>query len=56
LNKEIRQVTAEPDMQKLFAQEAALATNLSAAEFAQRIQTEIALWKKVVQERNIQPE
>lgn len=56
LNSEIRQVTAEPDMQKLFAQEAALATKLSAAEFAQRIKTEIALWKKVVQERNIQPE
>jgi tripartite-type tricarboxylate transporter receptor subunit TctC len=56
LNKEIRQVTAEPDMQKLFAQEAALATTLTAADFAQRIKTEIALWKKVVQERNIQPE
>ena len=56
LNAEIRQVTSEPDMQKLFAQEAALATNLSATDFAQRINTEIALWKKVVQERNIQPE
>lgn len=56
LNTEIRLVTAEPDMQKLFAQEAALATNLSAAAFEQRIKTEIALWKKVVQERNIQPE
>jgi tripartite-type tricarboxylate transporter receptor subunit TctC len=56
LNTEIRQVTAEPDMQKLFAQEAALAAKLSAAEFAQRIKTEVALWKKVVQERNIQPE
>lgn len=56
LNAEIRQVTAEPDMQKLFAQEAALATSLSAADFTQRIHTELALWKKVVQERNIQPE
>lgn len=56
LNTEIRQVTAEPDMQKLFAQEAALAAKLSAAEFAQRVKTEIALWKKVVQERNIQPD
>lgn len=56
LNAEIRQVTSEPDMQKLFAQEAALAANLSATDFAQRIHTEIALWKKVVQERNIQPE
>lgn len=56
LNTEIRQVTAEPDMQKLFAQEAALAAKLSAAEFAQRIKTEVALWKKVVQERNIQSE
>lgn len=56
LNAEIRQVTSEPDMQKLFAQEAALAANLSPADFTQRIRTELALWKKVVQERNIQPE
>jgi tripartite-type tricarboxylate transporter receptor subunit TctC len=56
LNAEIRQVTSEPDMQKLFAQEAALAANLSAADFTQRIHTELDLWKKVVKERNIQPE
>jgi tripartite-type tricarboxylate transporter receptor subunit TctC len=56
LNTEIRNVTAEPEMQKLFAQEAALATTLSSSEFARRIQDEIALWKKVVRERNIQPE
>ena len=40
----------------LFAQEAALATTLSSSEFARRIQDEIVLWKKVVRERNIQPE
>jgi tripartite-type tricarboxylate transporter receptor subunit TctC len=56
LNAEIRNVTAEPEMQKLFAQEAALATTLSSPEFGRRIQDEIALWKKVVRERNIQPE
>ena len=56
LNTEIRNVTAEPEMQKLFAQEAALATTLSSSEFARRIQDEIVLWKKVVRERNIQPE
>jgi tripartite-type tricarboxylate transporter receptor subunit TctC len=56
LNTEIRNVTAEPEMQKLFAQEAALATKLSSPEFGRRIQDEIALWKKVVRERNIQPE
>ncbi len=56
LNVNVRAVTAEPDMQKLFAQEAALATDLSSAEFTNRIRNEIAVWKKVVRERNIQPE
>lgn len=56
LNVNVRAVTAEPDMQKLFAQEAALATDLSSAEFTNRIRNEIAIWKKVVRERNIQPE
>jgi tripartite-type tricarboxylate transporter receptor subunit TctC len=56
LNINVRAVTAEPDMQKLFAQEAALATDLSSAEFTNRIRNEIAIWKKVVRERNIQPE
>ena len=56
LNINVRAVTAEPDMQKLFAQEAALATDLSSAEFTNRIRNEIAVWKKVVRERNIQPE
>lgn len=56
LNADIRAVTAESDMQKLFAQEAALATDLGSAEFTNRIRNEIALWKKVVRERNIQPE
>jgi tripartite-type tricarboxylate transporter receptor subunit TctC len=53
LNAEIRAVTAQPDMQELFAGEAAEASPLTAAQFATRYTDEIAIWKKVAAERKI---
>jgi len=53
LNAEIRAVTAQPDMQELFAAEAAESSTLGAAQFAARYTEEIAIWKKVATDRRI---
>jgi len=53
LNSEIRSVTNEPDLVKLFAQEATEPTTLTADQTASYVNAEINRWKKVARESNI---
>lgn len=53
LNAEIRAVSATPEMQELFAREAAESSTLTAAQFRERFVSEVAIWKKVAAERKI---
>ena len=53
LNALIRSITEQPDMRKIFAQEAAEPVAMTPAEFSTYYAAEIAKWKKVAQERNL---
>lgn len=53
LNAAIRSITEQPDMIKLLAQEAAEPVPMSATEFSRYYLDEIAKWRKVVRERNL---
>lgn len=53
LNAEVRTVTATPELRKVFAQEAAEPTTLSADEFGAYLNSEIMKWRKVARERDI---
>lgn len=53
LNREIRGVSATPEMQELFAREAAESSTLTAAQFRERFTSEVGIWKKVATERKI---
>ena len=53
LNAVIRTITEQPDMRKLFAQEAAEPVALTPTEFSTYYTDEIARWRKVVRERNL---
>ena len=53
LNAAIRSVSAQPDMQKLFAQEGSESTTLTASETAVYVNAEVNKWKKVARESNI---
>ena len=48
-----RTITEQPDMRKLFAQEAAEPVALTPAEFSTYYTDEIARWRKVARERNL---
>lgn len=53
LNAAIRDVSAQPDMVALFAQEGAEPTNLSPEQTASYVSEEVGKWKKLARERNI---
>lgn len=53
LNAAIRAITEQPDMRKLFAQEAAEPVTLTPTEFNTYYTDEIARWRKVARERNL---
>jgi tripartite-type tricarboxylate transporter receptor subunit TctC len=53
LNAEIRAVTAESEMQALFAKEAAVAGTFDVPSFVRKYRDEIEVWRKVVRERQI---
>lgn len=53
LNASIRDVSSQPDMVTLFAQEGAEPTNLSPEQTASYVSEEVSKWKKLARERNI---
>ena len=53
LNSTIRAITEQPDMRKIFAQEAAEPAPMTAAEFNVYYMDEIAKWKKVARDRGL---
>jgi tripartite-type tricarboxylate transporter receptor subunit TctC len=53
LNKEIRAIITDDDMRQRFAQEGALPTPVSAAEFAGVVRADLDKWRKVAKERDI---
>jgi tripartite-type tricarboxylate transporter receptor subunit TctC len=53
LNKEIRAIITDDDMRQRFAQEGALPTPVSAAEFAAIVRADLDKWRKVARERDI---
>lgn len=56
LNREIGAIVAEKEMQDRFAQEGAVASALSAAEFAKITANDLATWRAIAKERNIKAE
>jgi tripartite-type tricarboxylate transporter receptor subunit TctC len=56
LNTEIRAIVAQPDMRDRFAQEGAAPSQLSSAEFAVAVKSEVERWRKVAQEHGIKAE
>ena len=53
LNQAIKQIVDEPEMKKFFLREGAESATLSPAQYKQRVQDDIVLWKKVAQQSNI---
>ena len=53
LNSEIRAVTMIPEMQELFAREAAESSPLTASQFRDHFVAEVGVWRKVANERKI---
>ncbi|MET0963552.1 MAG: tripartite tricarboxylate transporter substrate binding protein [Noviherbaspirillum sp.] len=53
LNTAIRNVSAEPDMVKLFAQEGAEPTTLTSEQTGAYVGAELGKWKKLARDRNI---
>ncbi len=53
LNQLIRAIIMEPDMRERFAQEGAMATPVSSAEFAAIVRADLDKWRKIARERNI---
>ena len=53
LNQLIRAIIMEPDMRERFAQEGAVPTPVSSAEFAATVRADLDKWRKIAQERNI---
>lgn len=53
LNAAIRNISSQPDMLKLFAQEGSESTTLTADETASYVVAEVNKWKKVAREANI---
>jgi tripartite-type tricarboxylate transporter receptor subunit TctC len=56
LNAELARILQVPDVQERLLQQGAFATVTTPEEAARRIQSEIAMWAKVINEANIKPE
>jgi tripartite-type tricarboxylate transporter receptor subunit TctC len=53
LYRDIQAVLKSPELQQAFAREGAASVDMSTADFARYIETEIAKWARVVKEGNI---
>jgi tripartite-type tricarboxylate transporter receptor subunit TctC len=56
LNAEIGAIITEPEMRERFAQEGALPSPIAADQFADIVRSDLAMWRKVAKERNINAE
>ena len=56
LNAEIGAIITEPEMRERFAQEGALPSPIAADQFAGIVRSDLAMWRKVAKERNINAE
>jgi tripartite-type tricarboxylate transporter receptor subunit TctC len=56
LNAEIDAIITEPEMRERFAQEGALPSPIAADQFAGIVRSDLAMWRKVAQERAITAE
>jgi tripartite-type tricarboxylate transporter receptor subunit TctC len=56
LNTEIRAIVAEPKMRQMFANESAVPSDMTVAQFGELVKRDAATWKQVARERNISVE
>jgi tripartite-type tricarboxylate transporter receptor subunit TctC len=54
LNQSVNQVLAKPEIQASFLREGAIVNPVTAQQFAEVIRTDVARWKQLAKERNIQ--